>query len=154
MEKSIITTGKVLRQILIGQLQDISENQFDIQAKGFNNTIRWNIGHIVYWTDKYSKLSFGFKSTIPPEYEMLFGTGTNPSEWVTTPPSKEVLIEQLKAQLIRFSELTPEMLDINLESPFVMGPFQFVSSGELFNFALMHEAIHLGVISSQVKAIQ
>jgi len=153
MTNSIITTGKVLHQIVMGQLQGISEGQFDIQTKGFNNTIRWNAGHMVYWMDRYCTLSFGLPSAIPPEYEALFGSGTKPSEWTIAPPSKEELIELLTAQLTRLSELTPEMLDMNLQSPFIMGPFQFATSGELFNFALMHEAIHLGIISGQLKAI-
>lgn len=48
MAQSIIHTGKVLRQIIIGQLQDVSESQMDIQPEGFHNTVRWNIGHMVY----------------------------------------------------------------------------------------------------------
>lgn len=154
MANSIITTGTVLRQIVIGQLQSLSEDQFDIQSKSFNNTIRWNVGHMVYWMDKYSAIAFGSPSAIPHQYEALFGSGTKPSEWTIAPPSKEELTELLIAQLSRFSELTPEMLDRNLQSPFIMGPFQFMTSGELFNFALMHEAIHLGIISSQLKTIQ
>lgn len=154
MANSIITSGRVLHQIVVGQLQGVSEDQFDIQAIGFNNTIRWNVGHMVYWMDKYSTLSFGLPSAIPPHYESLFGSGTKPSEWTITPPSKEELTELLMAQLSRLSELTPEMLDLKLQSPYIMGPFQFITSGELFNFALMHEAIHLGIISSQLKAMQ
>lgn len=154
MGNSIITTGKVLRQIAIGQLQGISQDQFDIQSKHFNNTIRWNVGHMVYWMDKYTTLSFGFPSAIPPQYETLFGSGTKPSDWTIAPPSKEELTEMLMAQLSRLSELTPEMLDMNLKMPFIMGPFQLMTSGELFNFALMHEAIHLGIISSQLKTMQ
>lgn len=60
----------------------------------------------------------------------------------------------LTEQLSRFSELTSEMLEQRLISPFEMGPFQFVTAGELFNFALIHEALHLGVISSQLKLIK
>ncbi|MCR2807559.1 DinB family protein [Paenibacillus soyae] len=154
MGKSIITTGKVLRQIVIGQLQGVSEDKFDIQPKGFNNTIRWNVGHMVYWMDKYLTLSFGFPCAISPQYEVLFGSGTKPADWTVAPLSKEELTEMLMAQLSRLSELTPETLDINLQSPFIMGPFEFTTSGELFNFALMHEAIHLGIISGQLKAMQ
>jgi hypothetical protein len=154
MANSIITSGNVLHQIVIGQLQGVSEDQFDIQAKGFNNTIRWNVGHMVYWMDKYSALSFFLPPSIPIHYESLFGSGTKPSEWTITPPSKEELIELLMAQLSRISELRPDMLDKKLQSPYIMGPFQFISSGELFNFSLMHEAMHLGIISSQLKAMQ
>ncbi|GMX63984.1 DinB family protein [Paenibacillus elgii] len=154
MTQSIIHTSQVLRQVVIGQVQGISEAQFDVQPAGFNNTIRWNVGHMIYWMDKYSTLSFGSPSAIPGHYETLFGSGTKPSDWTMTPPSKDELIQGLTAQLSRFSELTPEMLDNALEAPFVMGPFQFSTAGELFNFALIHEAIHLGTITSQLKTIR
>lgn len=153
MAQSIMNTGKVLRQIVIGQLQGVSEAQFDIQPEGFNNTIRWNVGHMVYWMDKYSTLSFGSPSAIPAQYEALFGSGTKPSDWTIAPPTKEELIQLLAEQLSRLNEQKTELLTKNLQSPFVLGPFQFISAGELFNFALMHEAIHLGVISSQLKLI-
>lgn len=154
MTHSIIHTGQVLRQIVIGQVQQISESQMDIQPEGFPNTIRWNVGHMVYWWDKYASLSFGSPSEIPVQYEMLFNSGTKPSDWTVTPPSKNELTEMLTAQLARLSEWTPEMLLQKLQSPYEMGPFQFVTAGELTNFALMHEAIHLGVITSQLKLVK
>ena len=154
MTQSIIRTGNVLRSIVIGQLQEVSESQMDIQPEGFRNTVRWNIGHIVYWMDKYVSLSFDSPSAIPLQYEALFNSGTKPSDWTETPPSKEELIGMLTVQLSRLAELTPEMLERKLPSPYEMGPFSFVTAGELFNFALMHEAIHLGVISSQLKLVK
>ncbi|WP_199616698.1 DinB family protein [Paenibacillus alkalitolerans] len=154
MAQSIINTGKVLRQIIIGQLQNVSESQMDIQPEGFRNSVRWNVGHIVYWLDKYASLSFRSPSAIPAQYETLFNSGTKPSAWTATPPSKDELIGMLAVQLSRLSELTPEMLEQRLQTPFEMGPFQFDTAGELFNFALIHEAIHLGVISSQLKLIK
>lgn len=154
MSQSIIHTGKVLRQIMIGQLQDVSESQMDIQPEGFHNTVRWNIGHMVYWLDKYSSLSFGSPSAIPAHYETLFNSGTKPSDWTETPPSKDELMAMLSEQLSSLPDLAPEMLEQRLQAPFEMGPFQFVTAGELFNFALIHEALHLGVISSQLKLIK
>lgn len=156
MSQSIIHTGRVLRQIVIGQLQGVSESQMDIQPDGFQNTVRWNIGHIVYWMDKYSSLSFGCStSSIPTQYETLFNTGTRPSDWTVAPPSKDELMKLLSDQLSNLSDdLSPELLEQRLQSPFNMGPFQFATAGELFNFALIHEALHLGVISSQLKLIQ
>ncbi|WP_339158587.1 DinB family protein [Paenibacillus sp. FSL W8-0186] len=151
MTQSIINTGKVLRQIVIGRLQDVSESQMDIQPEGFHNTVRWNVGHMVYWLDKFASLSFSSQSAIPAQYEILFNSGTKPSNWTLAPPTKDELIAMLTEQLSRFSELTSEMLEQRLISPFEMGPFQFVTAGELFNFALIHEALHLGVISSQLK---
>ncbi|WP_136605445.1 DinB family protein [Paenibacillus dokdonensis] len=151
MSEMIINTAKVLRQVMQQQVQAAPEELFDVQIAGSNNTIRWNVGHIIYWMDKYSTLSFASPSVIPDTYETLFNSGTKPSEWISTPPSKIELLEILAAQLLRMSELTPEMLEVKLSTPYAMGPFQFNTAGELFNFAIIHEAIHLGTISSQLK---
>lgn len=153
MTQAIFHSGKVLRQIVIGQLQGVSEAQWDDQPEGFNNTIRWNVGHIVYWMDRYTALSFGTPSSIPASYEALFNSGTKPSDWTIAPPTKDELIQLLAEQLDGLSRLQPEGLDNDLSSPFEFGPFQFKTAGELFNFALLHEAIHLGVITSQLKVI-
>lgn len=111
MSQTIINTAKTVRQVVLQQVQAIPEELFDIQPEGFNNTIRWNIGHIIYWMDKYSTHSFGSPSAIPTQYEVLFNSGTKPSDWTITPPSKEELTQLLKEQLSGFSEMKPELLD-------------------------------------------
>ncbi|MFC5451096.1 DinB family protein [Paenibacillus aestuarii] len=153
MTQSILRTGIMLRQMVIGQLQAMTETQMDIQPAGFNNTIRWNIGHMIYWFDKCSAVSFGIPSAIPAHYEALFSSGTKPSDWTIAPPAKDELLQTLAAQLSQLSELSPEKLDTILTSPYQLGPFEFHTAGELLNFALLHEAIHLGIISSQIKFI-
>ncbi|MBW7453920.1 DinB family protein [Paenibacillus sepulcri] len=154
MTQSILHTGKILRQLVIGQVQGIPEELFDVQPEGFNNTIRWNAGHIVYWMDTYSTLGLGAASQIPESIKILFNSGTQPSDWTLSPPSKEELIDHLSVQLHRISEISPGELDELLKPPFEMGPFRFETAGELYNFAFFHEAIHLGTISSQLKVIQ
>ncbi|NIK70369.1 DinB family protein [Paenibacillus sp. BK720] len=153
MTQSIINTGKMLHQIVIGKLQGVTEGYYDKQPEGFNNTIRWNVGHIIFWMDKYCSLSFGTPSSIPSSYGELFNSGTSPLDWTMVPPSTEELAELLTAQFSRLSELTPEMLEKKLSAPYVFGPFQFDTAGELFNFALIHEAIHLGTISGQLQVL-
>ncbi|AFC27961.1 hypothetical protein PM3016_1022 [Paenibacillus mucilaginosus 3016] len=152
--QAIFHTAKVLRQIAIGQLQGAEEEKFDVQPEGFSNTVRWNAGHMIYFLDKFSTLSFGTPSAVPDSYEAFFTSGTKPSDWTQTPPSKEELLGQLSAQLTRLSEWTPELLERELPSPVTMGPFQFGTAAELFNFGLIHDAIHLGVVKSQLRAIQ
>ncbi|WP_159888563.1 DinB family protein [Paenibacillus puerhi] len=153
MSEMIINTAKIARQVVLQQVQVIPEELLDVQPAGFNNTIRWNVGHIIYWMEKYSTLSFGSPSAIPDSYGTLFNSGTKPSDWTFAPPSQKELIEMLTAQLSRLSELTPEILGEKLSTPYAMGPFQFSTAGELINFALIHEAIHLGTISSQLKVL-
>ncbi|MFB9328936.1 DinB family protein [Paenibacillus aurantiacus] len=154
MAQSIIHTGKVLRQIVIGHLQDVPETGMDIQPEGFSNTICWQVGHLAYWWDKYASLSFGWPTAIPVHYAAFFGSGTKPSDWTEAPPAKAELIGLLAEQLSRLAELTPDLLEQKLMTPYAMGPFRFETAGELFNFAFMHEAIHLGVISSLLKFVR
>ncbi|CAG7658515.1 DinB family protein [Paenibacillus allorhizosphaerae] len=153
MSEMIINTAKTARHVLLQQVQAIPEELFDIQPAGFNNTIRWNVGHMIYWMDMYSTLGFGSPSALPDSYCTLFSSGTKPLDWTFAPPSKEELVEMLMAQLSRLSEVTPEMLGEKLSTPFALGPFQFNTSGELLNFKLIHEAFHLGTISSQLKVL-
>jgi hypothetical protein len=153
MSEMIIHTATTVRQVVLQQVRAIPEELLDIQTAGFNNTIRWNIGHMIYWMDKYSSLSFGSPSAIPDSYATLFNSGTKPSDWTVAPPPKEELVELLTAQLSLLSELAPEIMGKELSAPHALGPFQFSLAGELFNFALIHEAIHLGTISSQLKVL-
>ncbi|MBW7452989.1 DinB family protein [Paenibacillus sepulcri] len=153
MSEMILNTAKTARQLVQQQVQAIPEELFDIQTAGFNNTIRWNVGHMIYWMDKYSTLSFASPSAIPDSYDTLFNSGTKPLDWTFAPPTKEELVEMLTAQTSRLSELTPEMLGEKLSTPFALGPFQFNTSGDLLNFKLIHEAFHLGTISSQLKVL-
>jgi len=103
--------------------------------------------------DNYFTLYFGTPSEIPAQFEVLFNSGTKPSEWTIAPPSKEELTRLLAGQLSRISDIAPESLKGKLQSPFVSGPIRFETVGELINFGLMHEAIHSGVISSQMKLV-
>ena len=153
MSEMIINTATTARRVLLQQVQAIPEELFDIQPAGFNNTIRWNVGHMIYWMDMYSTLGFGPPSALPDSYYTLFNSGTKPLDWTSAPPSKEELVEMLTVQLSRLSEVTPEMLGEKLSTPFALGPFQFNTSGELLNFKLIHEAFHLGTISSQLKVL-
>ncbi|MCQ6562370.1 DinB family protein [Paenibacillus mendelii] len=154
MSVNIINTAKSVRQITLHQVQSIPEELFDHQPEPFNNTIRWNVGHIVFCLDHFLSGCFQSSSHLPESYAGLFHTGTKPSEWSVTPPSKEELLQQLSAQLNRISEVEPAALEGLLPSPVTMGPLRFETAGELFNFAFIHEAIHHATISCLLKVIR
>ncbi|WP_134685746.1 DinB family protein [Brevibacillus migulae] len=154
MAQASIQTAKTVRQLAIGSLQAIPEELFDIQPNGFNNTIRWNIGHIAAMQDVFLANGLEIPSDLPSNYNKMFFMGTKPADWADTPPSKEELLQTLSTQFNRLSEVSPDKLNESFHSPREMGPFTFSCRDEVFQFALIHEAVHLGVISSMVKAIQ
>lgn len=154
MSEMIIDTAKKVRQVALYQAQAIPEELFDIQADSYNNTIRWNLGHMIYWMDAYMTLGFSKESAIPASYAAFFNSGTAPANWVDMPPSKEELIQQLSGQLNSLSELTPESLELPLEAPLQFGPLTFHRAGELLNFGLVHEGMHLATCGCLLKVIQ
>ncbi|MBV6717396.1 DinB family protein [Paenibacillus chitinolyticus] len=154
MSQASIQTAKTAHQLVIGSIQAIPEEIYDITPAGFNNTVRWNAGHIVTMLNWFLSAGPALNTKLPQSYAGLFMTGTKPSDWTVTPPSKSELIQFLSAQLDDLSNLDIESLNVPLSAPFEMGPLRFETAGELFNFAFIHEAVHLGIISSLVKAVQ
>ncbi|HZG14038.1 MAG TPA: DinB family protein [Candidatus Bathyarchaeia archaeon] len=154
MSQASIQSAKTVRQLAIGAVQSIPEEWYDIQLKGFNNTIRWNVGHIITLMDVFLVSGLSFDSKIPSRYSDMFHMGTKPADWHDKPPSKEELLLSLSEQLSRLSEVAPDKLSEPFSPPREMGRLTFSCRDELFQFAFVHEALHLGVISSLVKGIQ
>ncbi|WP_019120040.1 DinB family protein [Brevibacillus massiliensis] len=154
MSQTILNTARTVRQITLNQIQAIPEELFDVQPQAFNNTIRWNVGHIIVSVEFFLSLGFPFSSDLPESYKGFFNTGTKPADWTAAPPAKAELVQYLSKQLDQFSAVSPEMLDQPLKSPIQMGALRFETVGEVFNFAFVHEAMHLSTISSLMKVIQ
>ena len=154
MSQNIINTAKSVRQIALHLVQSIPEELYDIQPKQFNNTIRWNVGHTVFCVNHFLSIGFPFHPNLPESFKVLFNTGTSPNNWTVTPPSKQELIQYLSDQHDNLSGISSSMLEQHLKSPIQVGPLQFNTIGELCNFAFIHEAMHIGTISSLLKVIQ
>ncbi|CAI6035280.1 DinB family protein [Cohnella sp. JJ-181] len=152
MSAIIVDSALTVRRLSIQELQAIPEELFDVQPAGFNNTIRWNAGHLVYWMDAYRSLCFSAESLIPPSYASFFNSGTRPADWTGTPPAKEELMERMSRQLAAIAEIDPDSLARPLPSPLQFGPLDFRLAGELFSFGLLHEAMHLATCGCLAKA--
>jgi len=155
MSQMIINTSILVRQMVIRQVEAIPEDLYDIQPKAFNNTIRWNIGHIINALNGLlSRGGFTLDINLPESYKALFLTGSKPSEWTITPPSKEELLKYLNEQLQALSEISPTILDNLIEPPTQLGPMKFERFGELFSFTTIHETMHTNTISCLLKVIK
>ncbi|MDD9269117.1 DinB family protein [Paenibacillus sp. GCM10023248] len=154
MSEMMKNTAQTVRQLVLQQVQAIPEEWLDIQPPSYNNTLRWNIGHMVYWMDACMMLGFSNASAIPETYAALFNTGTSPAAWTGSPPSKDELLEQLSLQLNVLSELAPDRLEEPLAAPLQLGPLTFHRAGELLGFVAVHEGMHLATCGCMVKSIQ
>lgn len=150
MSESIINLLETTRNSFIQTIEGISEQTLDIQPEGFNNTIRWHIGHALTAAEKFL---FGYpeESThLPESYIKLFGTGTKPADWTEEAPSLQVLVEQLKNQLNRIKEIPAEKFEEKLKEPFLGR----TTVWELANLGAFHEAHHLGQIHAMKRIIE
>ena len=139
-----LTRGKFVNYVV-----ELEEGIADVQPEGFNNSIRWHVGHVLTVAEQFM---FGFpkKSThLPANYMELFSTGTIPAVWQGDVPHLQELIVQLQDQIARIKEIPAESFNQRLKTPF-LGQETF---GELTNFAIFHESIHLGQIQAMKRII-
>ena len=149
MSELLFKSFELTRSRLVRNVETLDEVNVDVQPVGFNNTIHWHVGHVLTVAEQFM---FGFpkKSTsLPANYMELFATGTKPADWQGEVPSMKELTEQLKNQMKRIKEIPAESFSERLKTPF-LGQETF---GELANFAIFHEANHLGQIQAMNRVI-
>ena len=150
MSELLFKNMELTRSFFIKNVEAIEEGLVDIQPAGFNNTLHWHIGHVLTAAEMFM---FGFPkntSHLPANYMELFAKGTKPADWQGDVPSVSVLTNQLKDQLKRMKEIPAESFSKKLEEPF-LGQETF---GELINFSLFHENLHLGHIQAMKRVIE
>jgi uncharacterized damage-inducible protein DinB len=138
---------KFARVYTQGRLQSVKDEQWDIQPEGFNNTIRWNVGHIFVSMEAFIKRSIPTYEPVHPEWIPLFRGGTKPEEWNVEPPTHEELLTALAEQPIRVEEILLGKLDQPLPEVMSIGKFhEMATIDAVIQFANWHEGIHAGVI--------
>jgi hypothetical protein len=153
MENMILKHMDVVRGITISILEKTIEEAADITPKGFNNNIRWNLGHIAFIQEKLVFGLAGEPMQTPESYESFFGAGTKPADWTEAAPSLEEIANVLKDQAHRIKELMPQQFDKQLITPFTnKAGINFTTVGETFLFSFYHEAMHVETIKQIGKA--
>ncbi|WP_419872667.1 DinB family protein [Candidatus Pristimantibacillus sp. PTI5] len=153
---NIMKQFNMTRETLLKSIRDISETDADVMPNGFNNTIRWNIGHILTSADR-SFVIAKLTAKLPPHYKPLFLTGTTPKNWTIEAPSLQELLSQLEEQKQAMQEIFSDRLDEKLETPLKLSlyeGYELDSIGEVLNFFVFHEAMHLGYINALKRTIQ
>ena len=135
------------RQGLLKDLEGITNELFDVQLPGLNNTIRWQVGHILTGAEGFL---FGAEGQLPANYNEFFGYGSKPSAWGTDVPSIETLVEQLKSQLERIMQIPDERFREQLPEA-ILGNSTY---GELVSFTAFHELTHIGQVHVMRKLVE
>ncbi|WNB91187.1 DinB family protein [Bacillus sp. NEB1478] len=140
---------ELTRDFFLKNIESMSAEMADIQPEGFNNNIRWHVGHVLV-TAEYFMFGYPEKSkALPVDYIQLFNRGTSPADWKGEVPSLQELTTQLKDQLERIKEIPAERFQDQLKQPF----FGLNTVGELAVFANYHETYHSGQLHAMKKVI-
>jgi hypothetical protein len=136
-------------------IQQIPEEIADIVPTGFNNSIRWNFGHIAFIQERLVFAVLGEELDVPSNYEELFSAGTKPADWKETPPSLADIFIVLTEQTSRIRESIQGNINKTLPAPFTnrLG-ITFHNRGETFLFSFYHEAMHMEAIKRIYRAIK
>lgn len=126
--------------------EDLTEAEADFQPEGFNNTIRWQLGHILVSAEAILFDYPGSGSPLSKLYGEFFCSGTSPKYWQRSAPSLKDIKANYLSQEKRIKELPPQYWREEVTGP--LKKFNVETKSDLFHFLLNHEAIHLGQIQS------
>jgi uncharacterized damage-inducible protein DinB len=140
------------RGSLLAFIQKLEEGTADVQPNGFNNNIRWHIGHVLVAAESFM---FGYpkkSAHLPENFQELFKMGSKPGDWNRDVPSLKELTEHLQSQTERINQLTDEFFTNKLPFTFPFGNIE--TYGDLYGFMLYHEADHIGQMKAMKRMIQ
>ncbi|SDN64692.1 DinB superfamily protein [Psychrobacillus sp. OK028] len=137
----------------LGRIRQVNEASWDIQPTGFNNTIRWNVGHVYVNGEIFTQKAIPTYEIVHPEWVPLFVPGTKPSEWDMEPPTEEELVSALKEQTERIKAALENNLSNTLIESMSIGNLHEMKTVEaLVQFMVWHEGVHAGIIYALNRA--
>jgi uncharacterized damage-inducible protein DinB len=155
MDTDILKQFDMTRDLLMNSIQTVTETDAEYMPNGFNNTIKWHVGHILFATNRAFAV-YQSASYLPEHYAALFKPGTSPRDWSNDIPAMKELYEQAERQQAKVREVFADCMDRKLTNPLriaIYGGHEFLTVGEMLNFFIFHEAMHIGYINSFKRII-
>ena len=136
-------------------VKDLSSKQMVQQPNGVVNHPAWSLGHLAMTANNLATI-FGLDSQVPNGWTDIFVTGGTPSGDVSVYPSKEALLDVLKAQHERNTQAVQQADPALFSTPHPderVGK-HFPTMGDLIVFLMTsHETDHLGQLAAWRRAM-
>jgi DinB superfamily len=153
MGNFIIKQLRFVRDNTIRQVKEIDETSSLFIPEGFNNHIKWNLGHIYLVQEKFAFQFIGEKMDMPNSFPELFSPGTYPANWGEQVPSIQELIQLLEGQVDRIEGVLENKMKVAV-GPYTTSTGLTLSTVEEFlSFCLYHEGMHFDAIKSIKRMI-
>ncbi|MFB3164833.1 DinB family protein [Neobacillus sp. 179-J 1A1 HS] len=138
------------RSYILGVLENVSEEDAEVIPKGFNNNIRWNLGHIYLdqylWIQAVTKEKAG----VPEQFQTWFGYGTSPVNFTPETPTLGELKNLLKEQPAQIKAQYGE----RLEEEFPPTEMGMHTIEQVLIRTIFHEGMHLQTILDLKKCMK
>ncbi|MFP7298681.1 DinB family protein [Neobacillus niacini] len=146
----LFTQLETYRSYILGVLENVTEEEAEVIPKGFNNNIRWNLGHI--YLDQYLWIQAVTmeKARVPEQFKDWFGYGTSPANFTPDTPSVEELKNLLKEQP---AQIKAEYGN-RLEEEFPPTEMGMHTIEQVLIRTIFHEGMHLQTILDLKKCMK
>ena len=138
------------RSYILGVIENVTEEEAEVIPKGFNNNIRWNLGHIYLdqylWIQAVTKEKAG----VPEQFQSWFGYGTSPANFTSDTPPLEELKTLLKEQPAQIKAQYGE----RLEEEFPPTEMGMHTIEQVLVRTIFHEGMHLQTILDLKKCMK
>jgi uncharacterized damage-inducible protein DinB len=138
------------RSYILGVLENVTEEEAEFIPKGFNNNIRWNLGHIYLdqylWIQAVTKEKAG----VPDQFQTWFGYGTSPANFTPETPTIDELKNLLKEQPSQIKAQYGE----RLEEEFPPTEMGMHTIEQVLIRTIFHEGMHLQTILDLKKCMK
>lgn len=137
------------RSYILGVLENVTEEEAEIIPKGFNNNIRWNLGHIYLDQQLWIQALTKEKNEEFKQLNSWFGYGTSPANFSSETPSLNDLKIMLKKQPAQIQEQYGDRLEVEFP-PTEMGMHTIE---QVLIRTIFHEGMHLQAILDLKKCL-
>jgi hypothetical protein len=143
---------KITRANILKTIANLSDEQLVKIPQGHNNNILWNVGHIVSSNQKLTYALSGNPMRIEEELLVLFGKGTDPKQWKSTPDIKKVK-EYLTSTAIWLEEDFNKGIFKSFKEYETSYGFPLKNIEDAISFGNTHEAVHFGIVMAMKKLV-
>lgn len=130
--------------------------QADRIPAGWNNNIRWHVGHLVVVPRRLTSMQFGESLGVPEEYNKWFGRDTSPRTWGNDPvPPLEQLVAELVPSVGRaFADMEPRLQQLFPKPMVTVTGFTLSNPAEALMMSQVHDGIHWGMLLALARALK
>ena len=144
---------KIIRNSLLGMINDLSIEELNEIPAGFNNNIIWNLAHLTAAQQGMCYVRAGVPTSVSEEFIAPFRSGTKPEKFVDEDQAK-TLKDILLSSLDQFeTDRHNNLFDKYSAWKTRMG-VEINNIDDALEFMLFHEGLHLGCIQSIKKIIK